>query len=266
VCKGTGGKTHTSGQSVVQLAIKDGENNVKPSDLAAYASPKIDIAKIQIEEVEKMSGKISKTIFGVDLNTKSNVAVTATENQNYYDTAYDVLYDFTQSPVSAFEFFVKVIADTKGIKDYSPRLVYTNNYNLETEADLLMLRKVATEANANPETLDSIDKRLLQKQNKHDLGFMKVHNIMRKFLPLSSIDNELKATLIQQMPNKSIQKALLLNFHQITNDIIEKHELFTLKSHEEQKVIVNQVAQYYVDIALDTDSVIGAVDRSEMEY
>ena len=118
------GKSHTSGQSVVQLAVpEDGEKAIKPSDLAAYIAPNIDIAKIQIEEVEKLSGKISSTIFGVDLNKKPNVAVTATENQNYYDTAYDVLHDFTKSPISAFVFCVNTMAEALGVKDAAPRLV-----------------------------------------------------------------------------------------------------------------------------------------------
>ena len=264
VCKGTGGKTMTSGQSVIQLAIKDGENNIKPSDLAAYSTPPIEILKVQIEELDKMSGKISKTIFGVDLNTKSNVAVTATENQNYYDTAYDVLYDFTQSPVAAFDFFIRVIADTKNIKDVAPRLVYTNNYNLETEADLLMLRKVATDANANPETLESIDKRILLKQNKHNTAFMKVHDVMRKFLPFSSVDNELKSSIIQSLPSKSLQRTLALNFSQITNDIRFKYPMFTLKTHDEQKKIVDDVTQIYIDLALESESIVESIDRSEI--
>ncbi len=265
-CDGSGKKVHISGQSTLELALPDEGENVRilPKDLVAYVSMPLDVVLHQANEVGEYPKQICESVYGVDLTTKPNGIQTATANQNYYDTAYDVMYEFTSFPVQMFYFTVDKIAESLGIENYTRKLVYTNNFNLESETDLFILREQAVKAGATPESLESIDKRILSKQNKNNSKMMAFANSMRKFLPFSSIDKELKYSIVTMLPNRSKQKALFLNFNQIMHDIVNSRPDFVLLSYEQQKQIVDDATLPYIDLAVSDESIISAVNRSDI--
>jgi hypothetical protein len=162
---------HTSSQDVieVQLPNADGEPvAVAPKDLVFYVNVPFDIVKQQKTDVSEYTPKIIESIFGVDISHQQSGNATATQITNYYDTAQDSLYEFTKAPQRIFLFTIDLIAKTLQIDDVKSELLYTNEYDLESENYLVNLLKLAKDAGANSEAIENINKRLNVKQNRTD--------------------------------------------------------------------------------------------------
>ena len=247
-CSGSGKQVHTSSQDVieVQLPGDDGEQTtISPKDLVFYVDVPFNIVKQQKEDVKEYTPKIIESIFGVDISHQQTTNATATQINNYYDTAQDALFEFTKAPAKLFTFTVQTIAKTLQIDDVKSELLYTNEYDLESEDYLLNLLKLAKEAGANSEAIENINKRLNVKQNRTDSAYFSVYNSMRKFEPFATIPAELKTQIILNLPDSSIQKALYLNFKEITEDILYNEPAFLLLDYNQQKAIINAKAEAY---------------------
>lgn len=264
VCNGSGKKIHTSGQDLIEIQYPD-EDSIKimPKDLVSYVDMPFQIVTHQANEVYSYPSKISEAVFGIDLTFTPNQQQTATANQNFYDTAYDVMYDFTSSPSHIFNFAVDQIASALGIKQLDRRLVYSNNFNLETEQDLFQMREQAVNSGATPEALESIDRRILNKQNKNNKEFMNVFLTMRKFLPFTNLDKEMKQEYVLGLNNKSLQKSLFMNFNQITHDIINNRKDFILLDYDKQKEIVIEFTEPYINSLIEEERVGTVIENRE---
>jgi hypothetical protein len=265
-CSGTGKQVHTSSQDVieVQLPSEDGEQTIiSPKDLVFYVNIPFDIVKQQKEDVNEYTPKIIESIFGVDISHQQTTAATATQINNYYDTAQDSLYEFTKAPQKLFLFTIETMAETLQIDGVKSELLYTNEYDLESEDYLLNLLKLAKEAGANSEAIENINKRLNVKQNRTDSAYFSVYNSMRKFEPFATIPAELKAQIILNLPDSSIQKALYLNFKEITEDILNNEPAFLMLDYNRQKAIITAKAQTYATQLIKDNSPRQIRDFSE---
>ncbi len=257
-CSGTGKQVHTSSQDVIEVQLPNEHGEpvaISPKDLVFYVNVPFDIVKQQKEDVNQYTPKIIESIFGVDISHQQSGNATATQINNYYDTAQDSLYEFTKSPRRLFLFTVQIIADALEIDDLKSELLYTNEYDLESENYLVNLLKIAKEAGANSEAIENINKRLNVKQNRTDSAYFSVYNAMRKFEPFATIPAELKTQIVLNLPNSSIQKALFLNFKEITEDILNNEPAFLVLDYNKQKEIVNDKAATYADQAVKDNSV-----------
>ncbi len=257
-CSGSGKKVHTTSQDVieVQLPSEDGENiSISPKDFVFYVDVPFDIVKQQKEDVSQYTPKITEAVFGVDISHQQGAMATATQIQNYYDTAQDAMFEFTKSPQRLFTFTVDIMAQSLEVQDLETKLLYTNEYDLESEEYLMQLLKLAKEAGASPEVIENINKRIVVKQNRTDSSYMTIYNIMRKFEPFSNITPDLKANIVLQLPDSSPQKALLLNFKEITEDIVANEPAFLLLDYNQQKDIIKAKAQAFAEMATAQNSV-----------
>jgi hypothetical protein len=268
-CSGSGKKVHTSSQDVieVQLPSEDAENNVTitPKDFVFYVDIPFDIVKQQKEDVDAYTPKITEAVFGVDISHQQSAMATATQITNYYDTAQDAMYEFTKSPQKMFYFTIDFISATLGIDEVETKLLYTNEYDLESEEYLINLLKMSKEAGASPEVIENINKRIVIKQNRTDSSYMSVYNAMRKFEPFSNIQPDLKANIILSLPDSSLQKALLLNFKEITEDIVANEPAFLLLDYNQQKAIVEAKAQEFSNKAISDNSVSRITEFNNIE-
>ena len=221
------------------------QTTISPKDLVFYVDVPFNIVKQQKEDVKEYTPKIIESIFGVDISHQQTTNATATQINNYYDTAQDALFEFTKAPAKLFTFTVQTIAKTLQIDDVKSELLYTNEYDLESEDYLLNLLKLAKEAGANSEAIENINKRLNVKQNRTDSAYFSVYNSMRKFEPFATIPAELKTQIILNLPDSSIQKALFLNFKEITEDILYNEPAFLMLDYNQQKAIINAKAEAY---------------------
>jgi hypothetical protein len=78
---------------------------------------------------------------------------------------------------------------------------------------------------------------------------------MRKFQPFGAVSAELRDTYLLSLPDSNIQKALFLNFKEITDAIIAKNESFTTLTHDKKKAVVQGYAKKYSDAAVQANSV-----------
>ena len=257
-CSGTGKKVHTSSQDVieVQLPTEDGENiTISPKDFVFYVDIPFDIVKQQKEDVSEYTPKITESVFGVDISHQQGAMATATQITNYYDTAQDSMFEFTKSPAKMFRFTVDIMAEILGITDLETKLLYSNEYDLESEDYLIQLLKLAKEAGASPEVIENINKRIVVKQNRTDSSYMSVYNAMRKFEPFSNLTPELKQNIVLSLPDSSPQKALLLNFKEITEDIVANEPAFLLLDYNRQKQIIKQRADTLAALSVAENSI-----------
>ena len=155
------------------------------------------------------------------------------------------------------------MAATLQIDGVKSELLYTNEYDLESEDYLLNLLKLAKEAGANSEAIENINKRLNVKQNRTDSAYFSVYNSMRKFEPFATIPAELKAQIILNLPDSSIQKALYLNFKEITEDILNNEPAFLMLDYNRQKAIITAKAEAYATQLIKDNSPRQIRDFSE---
>jgi hypothetical protein len=165
------------------------------------------------------------------------------------------MFEFTKSPAKMFTFTVDIMAQSLGITDIETKLLYTNEYDLESEDYLIQLLKLAKEAGASPEVIENINKRIVVKQNRTDSSYMSVYNAMRKFEPFSNLTPELKQNIVLSLPDSSPQKALLLNFKEITEDIVANEPAFLLLDYNRQKQIIQERAEMFASMAVSQNSV-----------
>lgn len=256
-CGGTGKKVHTGGQDVIeiQLPTADDPFQIKPSDLMHYVDMPFDIVEKLDSLVKEATPQIAEAIFGVDISHQQGTNATATQVKNYYDTAQDALYEFTKSPRKIFLFTIDIMSKYLGIENLTRELLYTNEYNLESESELLEKLKMAKEAGASPEVVENINKRLVNKQNRTDSTYMNVYNAMRKFEPFRNVPPDIKAMLIAERSDSDLQKSLYLNLAEITEHILANNEGFLLLDYESQKQVVEELAKGYADMAVEANSV-----------
>lgn len=258
-CNGSAKKIHTSSQDVieVQLPSDDGEMvTIAPKDLVFYVNIPFDIVKQQKDDVNEYTPKIIECVFGVDISHQQNTNATATQINNFYDTAQDQLFDFSKAPRKMFLFTVDIMAQYLNLGDeLEKELLYTNIYDLESEQYLINLLKSAKEAGANSEIIENITKRLSVKQNRENSAYMNIFNIMRKFEPFATIPEALKQNVVLALPDSSVQKALYLNFKEITEDILINEPAFLILDYNQQKQIVNDRAAAYAQQSINDNSV-----------
>lgn len=260
-CHGTGKQFLISGQEKIQLKLPEpGESMaVTPKDFSYYVELPLDVAKWQKTIVDEFGSYLSEIVFGVDISHQQQTgAPTATQVINYSEKAQDVLYAFTQAPVKQFEFTLSVMAAHLGIAsgDALIELKYTNNFNLDTEQQLLMLLQKAKDAGASSDIMENINERLVNKQNRSNSNYMNVYREMRKFKPFADLGEQQRVQIIQSLSNSSTQRAIALNLNQITNHIISDQILnnrFLLGGYEDQKTIVDELAQNIIDSYSDED-------------
>lgn len=258
-CNGSAKKIHTSSQDIIEVQIPgpDGEQMpISPKDLVFYVDIPFNIVKQQKEDVNEYTPKIIECVFGVDISHQQTTNATATQINNFYDTAQDSLFDFSKSPRKIFLFTVDIIAKYLNYTDgLESALLYTNKYDLESEQYLINLLKTAKEAGANSEIIENINKRLTTKQNRENSAYMNIYNIMRKFEPFATIPAELKNNIILSLPDSSTQKALYLNFKEITEDILINEPAFLILDYNQQKEIINEKATAYAEQLIKANSV-----------
>lgn len=265
-CKGTGKKTHNSGLDRIEVAVPEfvKENGIIAlSDYAHYVTPPIDILHEQKTIVDAAPSKFAECVFGIDIANRPNNE-TATANQNFYDTAHDVLFEFSKSPSSVYLHCIDVIASSLGIPSdtYKAELQYSKDFHLQTEQELLALRQTAVNAGATPETLRNIDMRILVKQNKSNSHYLSTQAVMRKFLPFSSVSEDIKAAELLGLPDTDPNKVLYFNYNQITEDIMQYEQAFNISTYKKQKEIVEKYTNIYVEKAKASMDILNVTDET----
>ncbi|MCW8966604.1 MAG: hypothetical protein OQK82_07970 [Candidatus Pacearchaeota archaeon] len=260
VCLGTGKQVHISAQDVIEIALptEDQPSVVSPKDLMHYAENPFQFMDMQKKLVDEAEEKVERSVFGVSITHTPNGATTATEVINHYDTAQNTLFKFTKSPSKIYLFTIRTIADYLGLDEgLTTSILYVNKFNLESEEYLLDLLKKATDAQAPPEVFESLFKRLAMQQNRSGDSTSSVYETMRKFMPFGGLDKELKNIVVSSLPFSDVQRALLLNFKEITEMIISEHKTFLMDDYTKQKEIVDKIAQSFAEKAISSNSVKG---------
>jgi len=108
---------------------------------------------------------------------------------------------------------------------------------------------------ASIEVQENLNKRIITKQNRSDSVYMNVYNQVRKFEPFAHLNSQLKANIILTLPDSSPQKALFLNFKQITEDIIANNPEFLLLPYDRQRDLLEAKAVELASKAVAQNSV-----------
>ena len=119
-----------------------------------------------------------------------------------------------------------VVGATSGIMISCLETFLTKNYNItatyhDDKSLLNISDKVKNSSNIrflkldlnsnNSEIIESLNKRIVLKQNRTNKPFIDTHEALRDFLPFQGLSEAIKMQVIGALPNSSIQKALALN-------------------------------------------------------
>jgi len=257
-CHGSGQITHISGQDVVKLRLptEDEPHVLSPKDMAWYVNLPFDVVEFQQKLIDYYPQLITESIFGVNIDRQNTKEATATEVNNSWDRAQDAMYAFTKSPKRIFEFTVKVVAEIMEAKDgLNLALEYSNEFSLESESYLIDLLGKAKKEGLSPEIIEHLTQRLVLKQNRSNKAFMEVYAAMRKFLPFGGLGEALIMAILPNLNDSDPQKALKLNFKEITEDIVANDKGFLDMEYEDQKKLITEKAMKFSEATILSNSV-----------
>ena len=266
-CKGSGKQHHITAQDIIEIRMpNEGETlAISPKDMAFYLETPMDIVEFEQKLVDSYEAQISECIYGVDLSHPKSGAATATEINSYYENAQDALYKFTKAPRKIFLFSVDTIAKYLQVDGLTAYLEYPSEYSLESESDLILMLEKATLANAAPEIIENITKRIALKQNPNNRTLIDVWAAMRKFMPFGGIGGDLKQSVILERPASDLQRNLALNFKEITEYILYNVPNFMLLDYKAQKAIVDTQTKVFANTALEAERVKSIAEMAKID-
>ena len=135
-----------------------------------------------------------EAIFGVDLDKDSTGMTTATEINSSYNTAYDKMNRFANGYVHMYLFLVDCIAKIKGFNtdQFKAILTFPNEFDLESESELLALLGRAKENGASYDIIKNIERRINQKQNKGNQQAVEIAEALLQFKPFKQLSDTKK--------------------------------------------------------------------------
>ena len=225
-CDGAGVITHTTVQDVILVkpADEDGEQKYIPlSERIHYPELPFDIVKHQDEKVQQYPRDISMCIFGIDVTSRPNGSVTATEIENYYDSLNQVLYPFAQNVSKMYEFIALQIANNLDVQNVQVSHKYNSDFELMGLSDWLKIRSEANTAKASPVVLSLIDAEILKKLTNNNTVQQTKQAVLEAVKPFSGIPDTIIATLINTLPNDDINRYLYLYADKLLAEVLSKN-------------------------------------------
>ena len=246
-CKGSGLKIHTTSQDIILVKrMDDKEQYIPLSDMAKYIEMPFEIVKHQSMVVKELPKEISEAIFGVDIAQIRDVAVTATEIRNTYDSIYAVLADYADHYSEMYVFAVHQIAqNAQADNGLIVQHKFPRDFELMTLGELLGVLEAAKKAGASFEIIQNIQKHILNKQHQDQPQMIALHETKEKFRPFKHLSEQQKTLTLATLPDDNIYKVLYLYNDLIFSEILQEDKAFLMRDHMNQWQIVEvKIAEF----------------------
>lgn len=226
-CNGSGVITHTTVQDIILVkpADEDGEQKYIPlSERIHYPTLPFDIVEHQDKKVQQYPKDISMAIFGIDVTSRPNGSITATEIENYYDSLNQVLYPFAQNVSKLYEFIGGQIAQNVGNTNVQISHKYNADFELMGLSDWLKIRSEASTAKASPVVLSLIDAEILKKLTNNNTVQQTKQAVLEAVKPWVGIPDTIVNTLINTLPTDDVNRYLYLYADKLLAEVLRQNE------------------------------------------
>ena len=226
-CDGHGVITHTTVQDVILVkpADEDGEQKYIPlSERIHYPTLPFDIVKHQDEKVQQYPRDISMAIFGIDVTSRPNGSITATEIENYYDSLNQVLFPFAQNMSELYQFIGLQIANNIGNTTAQISHKYNADFELMGLGDWLKIRTEANTAKASPVVLSLIDAEILKKLTNNNTVQQAKQSVLEAVRPWAGLPDNIINTLINTLPLDDVNRFLYLYADKLLVEVLEQND------------------------------------------
>lgn len=248
-CKGFGLIVHKSVQDVILIEMPEAKDEHIPlSDFVHYVEIPDYIIKAYRDDLEKLEKEVSTAIFNAQVFDRSEVAITATEKRLDQEQLYNVLTPYADNWSRMFVFVVRRTAE---IMDIAQKLVVDHrfplDFKLETIYELIQMRKSATDAGTPQDVIQSIDKKILAKQNRDNPEYVTRVEIREKFRPFQQLSTDERMQVVGMLDDLDPEKILYIRFSSIFRDITEEQPKFYDMPFDKQREIVDGYVDKYVE-------------------
>ena len=268
-CKGSGKVVHKDATDLIELAMpEEGEAPpLKPSDIAFYLTLPMDIVKLQQEQVDDLPKKATEAVFGVDVDRAGQGITTATEISNSYNMAYDKLNPFATGLVHIFHFVFNCSANMLGVSTdtVQANLAYPNEFDLESEGELILLFEKAKNAGLPSALTKNIELRIANKQNKGNKQVVDLNNAIEQFKPYSHLSTEMVETKLASLDETNKFRVAYEYFDKIARDIVHEMPNFHLAPYVIQKDTFESLINRYIAIVKEQQEATRDEFREEMQ-
>lgn len=254
-CKGTGKKKfHTAPEDMItfEMIMDNPPRDDKMIDLSklmhAEPIPKeaIDLIKECFDDIKK---NIINCLFASNLYEQGQIVnKTATEIQHNKGPINNFLSKVAKAKARMAKFIIETTAAYMDFDcDYSR--IYPSNFKLHSVSELLIMRKQAVDAGAPSHIIQSIDRDIMQKQNRDNVELQQSINVREIFRPFSDLTQAEKIFALGQLSATDEKKILYLCFDEIFNEIDNnsKYQKFYTQEYDAQKTIIDELVKEHKD-------------------
>jgi len=224
-CKGTGKMPiHKSEMDVVtiELPLEDGEIQIiDASKLHQYIMIPQHIIEMHEKSADTAARDVALAIFNTNIFKRAELtAATATEVIQNNKSVDNALYAYASHKARTKEFQLKCIAAYMELSEgFEGSIKYPSSFNLETQDELYMRRKLAKEAGTDPMGLDLIDQDILAKQNADNPERIAYIRAIKSLRPFNDATESERIALFTLLDPKHPKRLALLYFDDILYEL-----------------------------------------------
>lgn len=246
-CKGTGDKSITSEQDMIRITLPP---NFTPEDIpdlskmAHVEKADVDLLKWQQEKLDWLLKFIVYATMTRDAVTMAEVSRTATEAVLNNQDAYDKLHPYTELISQIYMLIARITVQYQDTyNDFVVNHRFPDDYQFETEKELLAKLKEARETHAPYEYISRINAQLVQRQTRSSEEAERA-NAWAKWKPWPDLTDEMIAIVIADREPQDYDRMLRENFFRIRTEIEqETGGMFYRMPYEGQKMLIETKIQ-----------------------
>ena len=163
-------------------------------------------------------------IFGIDVTSRPNGSITATEIENYYDSLNQVLFPFAQNVSELYQFIGLQIANNIGNTSAEISHKYNADFELMGLGDWLKIRTEANTAKASPVVLSLIDAEILKKLTNNNTVQQSKQSVLEAVRPWAGLPDNIINTLINTLPLDDVNRYLYLYADKLLAEVLEQND------------------------------------------
>ena len=224
-CKGTGDKSINSEQDTIRITLPSGFSSEDIPDLAkmAHVEPAdVDLLRWQQDKIDWLLKFIVYATMTRDAVTMAEVSRTATEMVLNNQEAYDKIQPYAELYSQAYMLISRVTTQYQdNFKGFTSTHHFPDDYQFETEKELLAKLKEARETKAPYEYIFRLNSQLIRRQTRSDEEAERA-KAWEKWKPWPDASEEMLALVLADRSPTDRDRMLRENFFRIRVEIEEE--------------------------------------------
>lgn len=243
VCKGTGDKSIASEQDMIRITLPP---NFTPDDipdlskLAYTEQADVELLRWQQEKIDWLLKFIVYATMTRDAVTMAEISRTATEAVLNNQDAYDKIQPYAELYSQAYMLIARITTQYQDtFEGFTATHHFPDDYQFETEKELLAKLKEARDTNAPYEYIARLNAMLIQRQTRSNEEAERA-KAWARWKPWPDLTDEMLAVVLADRAPQDRDRMLRENFFRIRTEIEEETAgVFYLMPYAAQEGIIN---------------------------